>query len=238
MKKIQWIVVVLISLVSFACVSSQKEIEKKWEVYDFAMNHSDITSAISQVSEILAFDTTNQAAIDTLARLYFVQGNTFGAYKLANKITEKNNDHKQIIAESAIELGYAEEAKKYLLELVASDTANLNLSNKYKLATLHFTADELKEAIVLLGEITSNEASTQQSTRVNLENGAFQDISLYAASWNFAGYIQSMVQDFEAAEDYYNEALRASPNFILARNNMERLADQKKAAAQQPLQPK
>ncbi len=231
MRNFKFTVAILVLLFMVACSSPEKKIAEHWKIYDFAMDHADITSAINQVSSILAFDTTNQSAIDTLARLYFIQGNSLGAYKLANKITEKNIDHKQILAESSIQLGYAEDAKKYLIELNAADTTGDNIANKYKLATLHFSDEELKEAIVLLGEITSNENSTKQSTRVNLENGAYQDISLYAASWNFAGFIQTMVQDFDAAEQYYDEALRASPNFILAKNNKDRLNQQRLEAA-------
>jgi tetratricopeptide (TPR) repeat protein len=237
MKAFNFITALFAALIIISCSSPKQKIAEHWAVYEFAMEHGDVTSAVNQMSAILAFDTTNQSAIDTLARLYFIQGNSLGAYKLANKIADKNSDHKQIIAETAIALGYADEAKKYLLELNAADTTGENIANKYKLATLHFSAEELKEAIVLLGEITANENSTKQSTRVNLDGGGFQDISLYAASWNFAGYIQTLVQDFDAAEQYYDEALRASPNFILAKNNKERLKEQRISAANAGEQP-
>ncbi len=230
MSRAQLFVICIAAIVIASCTTRQMEIEHHWASYDSAMSNGDINSAIAEVNSVLAFDTSNQAAIDTLSRLYFIQGNTFGAYKLASKLEEKNNDHKVILAETAMQLGHSEDAKKYFIELNKIDSTGNNIGAKYKLATLHFNDEEFKEAIELLGQITNNENSAKQTTRVNLENGAFQDVSLYAASWNFAGFIQSLVQDFDTAEKYYDEAIRAQPNFILAKNNKARLVEQRKAA--------
>lgn len=233
MNRIKLVAAIAIALTISACTTQQMEIDNHWTAYNVAMDNADINSAIAEVNAVLAFDTTDQAVIDTLSRLYFIMGNSFGAYKLAGKLEDKSNDHKVILAESAMQLGHSEDAKKYFLELNKIDSTGENISNKYKLATLHFNDEEFKEAIQLLGEITKNENSSKQATRVNMENGAFQDVSLYAASWNFAGFIQSLVQDFDTAEEYYDEAIRAQPNFILAKNNKERLAAQREAAAKE-----
>ncbi|MEZ5023816.1 MAG: hypothetical protein R2728_11255 [Chitinophagales bacterium] len=50
---------------------------------------------------------------------------------------------------------------------------------------------------------------------------------MYAASWNFAIFIQLLNGDLAAAEEYFNEALRAQPNFALAKNNLVLLNQEK-----------
>lgn len=220
-------IVVLILLLVVQCTTPRTEMDKHWRNYRSAISNGDVATAIVEVNSVFAFDTTDQAVLDTLSRLYFISGNSYGAFNTSKRIKEKSKDQKMIMAESALQIGMQSEAKSLFSELNKVDTTGNNLGIKYKLATLHFGDKEYEEAIVLLNDITVNENSTKQATRVKTGENSYQEVSLYAASWNFAGYIQLLSGDYDAAEKYFGEALRAQPDFELAKNNLSQTAIEK-----------
>ena len=88
----KWLITFSLLFAFFSCTTDQTEISQHWSAYKVAMKNADVTSAIAEVNAVLAYDTTNQNAIDTLSRLYFIQGNSFGAYNLGIKIAEKKSN--------------------------------------------------------------------------------------------------------------------------------------------------
>ncbi len=220
-------VIIFTILLTIQCTTPRTQMDKHWKNYRTAINNGDVATAIVEVNSIFAFDTTNQSVLDTLSRLYFIAGNSFGAFNTSKKINEKTKEQKMIMAESALQIGMQSEAKSLFTELNEMDTTGNNIGIQYKLATLHFGDKEYEEAIILLNDITVNENSTKQSTRVKMSENSFQNVSLYAASWNFAGYIQLLSGDYDAAEKYFDEALRAQPDFELAKNNLAQTKTEK-----------
>ncbi|MEZ5008519.1 MAG: hypothetical protein R2753_10265 [Chitinophagales bacterium] len=218
---------IVIVLAVIQCTTPRTEMNKHWKNYNTAVSNGDIATAIVEVNSIYAFDTTNQAVLDTLSRLYFISGNSYGAFNTTKRINNKSRDQKMIMAESALQIGMQGEAKALFTELNDADTSGSFIGIKYKLATLHFSDKEYEKAIALLNEVTLHDNSMTQTTRVKVGDNSFQDVSLYAASWNFAGYIQLLNGDLAAAEEYFNEALRAQPNFALAKNNLVLLNQEK-----------
>lgn len=217
----------LLAITFVQCTTPRGEINKHWKNYANAMTNGDIATAIVEANAIYTIDTTNQAVLDTLSRLYFISGNSFGAFQTTRKLTERNHAQRLILAESAYQIGNRSAAKQYFSEANSADTTSNNIGLKYKLATLHFDDKEYQEAIHLLNEVIQNERSQKVSTRTNHAEGQFQDVSLFAASYNFAGYIQLLNGQFEIAENYFNTALIAQPDFILAKNNLAQLAKEK-----------
>lgn len=218
-----FLVIAVTVLALVHCTTPRTEMNKHWKNYTLAISNGDIATAIVEVNSIYAFDTTDQAVLDTLSRLYFISGNSYGTFNTVKRIKERSRDQKMMMAESALQIGIKSEAKTLFTELNEADTSGNNIGIKYKLATLHFGDKEYEEAINLLNEVTLNDNSTKQTTRVKVGDNAYQEVSLYAASWNFAGYIQLLSGDLQAAEEYFNESLRAQPNFTLAKNNLELL---------------
>lgn len=205
------------------CTTPGMQVKKHWAVYQQAMSYGDLHTAIVELNSIYVYDTTKLAVLDTLSRLYFMSGNSLGAYKTIKKLKEINIDQQAMLAESALKIGLDQEAKTSFSELVERDSTGTNIRAKYTLATLHYADKEYKAAIDLLDKVAQDENSVKETISVNIGDGLQQKVSLYAASWNFAGFVMLETKEYETAEKYLKEALRAQPNFQLAINNMELL---------------
>ena len=227
MKRNLFAVTILALLVFISCTeSASTNINRHWQAYKQAMNFGDIKTAIVEVNQVLTYDTTNQAALDTLSRLYFIDGNNYGAFKTSLAIKEKTLVQKNILAEAAFNIGKTEVAKENYTIVIEEDTTN-NIAAKYRLATLNFSDKNYQEALALLGDVVGDEASLEQVTRVRNDNNTYQNVSLYSASHNFAGYVFLVNGDFETADGHFKEALRVQPNFILAQNNTKLVEEER-----------
>ena len=233
MKTFQYLLIVLAcsSLLFSACETPEIKIDQHWNAYKLAMIHGDIPTAIVEVNSIYALDTTSQSVLDTMMRLYFVQRNFVSTYKVGAKIDDKDFIHKSILAESTLQLGLVNETKALMMDIEANDSVGLNISTKYKLATMHFNDEEYAETLQLLGKIVDNEVSLEQATRISGDDNVTQNVSLYAASHNFAGFVFMQINEFDTAEDHFTEALRVQIDFQLAKNNLVQL-EEKRAEAQ------
>lgn len=205
--------------------------ESHWDAYGMAMSHGDVITAITAVNAIYASDTADQMALDTLMRLYFIRGNHLSAYQSGKKLRKQSTIHKNILAEAAINLGKGEEAMALYEEIDREDSLGLTLNARYKLATLYFNQEDYPKALDALGQIVTDPQSMELKTRIAGDNAVSQQVVLYAASHNFAGYVFLMMNEFDTAEDHFSEALRIQPDFVLASNNMNQLAE-KRASAQ------
>jgi len=223
---------ILLTIASLAlvigCTTPQSQIDQHWKAYKTAIYHGDIPTAVVEVNAIYACDTTSQSVLDTLMRLYYLQGNHVSAYNVGTQIDEPVKIHQTLIGESAMKLGLNEEAKKWFLQAEDADSTGLNLGAKYRLAALHYNDEEFDEALAVLNEIVKDEKSLELQTQISGDNSVVQNVMLYAASFNFAGFIFMDMNDFDTAETYFSEALRAQPDFVLAKNNMSLLAEKRK----------
>lgn len=186
------------------------------------MMNGDVNTAIVEVNAIYAIDTTDQAALDTLSRLYFVKGNYFSTYQVIHRMKKVDGIQRNMLAESSMQLGKVEEATALYSDLIQTDTTDNLLNLKFKLATLHYTSENYEEALSLLSDIVAEDASLERQTTIKVDGG-LQKVSLYAASHNFAGYIFLISGDYETARAHFNEAIRADENFTLPRNNLNEL---------------
>lgn len=206
------------------CMTSQQETARHWKNYYMALSHGDLGSAIVEVNAICALDTSSQSSLDTLMRLYYLSGNFVSTYKVGEKLREKKTIHKKFMAESALKLGFTSEAKQWMIDIEENDSAGLNIASKFKLASIHYNDQEFEEAIALLGKIVDDDASFELRTKITGDSSVEQEVSYYAASHNFAGFVFLNLENYESAEAHFREALRVQPDFQLAKNNLAELS--------------
>lgn len=218
---------VAVGLLAVRCTQPADADAAHWSAYKLALGHGDLNTAIAEVNAILARDTLNVSAADTLLRLYFVKGNFVSAWQVGKRIPEPDGVQKNLLAKSALKAGKPAEAKRLFLELDQADSTALNLHARYRLASLHFNDKEYELALDQLNRIVKDEESMELSIPVSGDSKVAQNVPLYAASFNFAGFVFLQEGDLETAETYFNEALRVMPDFQLASNNLELLAQKK-----------
>lgn len=196
-------------------------------VYKNALNYYDLSTATVALYNAIALKPERKDLLDSLAYLYFA-GERYGqVYLLAEKLLkqdEKRDDIREMLAVAKQSLNMPKEA---LIEYEKLYASTKNIHNLYQMATLQYQLKRYGECIASLNQIISNPEAEKIQIAIKNQDGSGQNVPMKAAALNIKGICAMEMNQEEVAKENFNEALKIFPEFILAKNNLQFLVQNK-----------
>ncbi|MFN8251396.1 MAG: tetratricopeptide repeat protein [Ferruginibacter sp.] len=206
------------------------------KMYNNALNWNDANAAISALHGYLALDD-NLAYKDTLSMLYFSSKSYISALILSEEVYKNqpaNPESGARAAECYDNLGDPKTAVK-LFEEVAAKTRNPY--HIYKMAVCQYELKRTLECEQSSKRVLADTNSNKIGVGFENGNGSSQTVPVNAAASNLLGVLQMDAKNYAAAKNYFNEALKAFPQFTGAKQNLEAVDNAMKAAGKPAAKP-
>lgn len=204
-----------------AIVSSNKTIYAK------AIEYGDLNTAIVAAHTILANSPNDYHYMDSLVGLYYTSGNLVAAVNVGNDIlaaAPQNTTVRELVANSLIALDLSADALVHYNELY---TRTGNLVYLYNVATTQFNMKNYTDCGFTVERLLKAE-SNMVKVNIATAEGDAQDVPIKAAALNIKGAIAMELNSLAIAKENFEEALKVAPDFALAKNNLETLANRGK----------
>jgi tetratricopeptide (TPR) repeat protein len=212
----------------FAQDAEKAKQEEYLSLYRRALGYNDLSSAAYALNAYLHHGGDAKFN-DSLALVFYNMNNLGGAYKLAGEINTKDPKNVTALTLLADISGRAGEVKKSLEWYEKLVELSPSPYNHYQLATKQFVLERSLECKQSLQKAIADSAQAkQQMVRLDIGEGYGEDVPVLAAAMNMMGAIAYKEKDKVAAAEWYNKAIAAFPQFVIAKQNLEEL---KKPAA-------
>jgi tetratricopeptide (TPR) repeat protein len=198
-----------------------KEYLIKESVYRTSLRYGDLVVAKQALFEMLSLKPNDKALKDTLAYLYLNMGAMRQSLLISKEILADNPTNFNILEVKAISehsLGLIKEA------LNSYEYVYLNSKNVfhlYQIATLQFELKRMGECNLTIQELlNSSDIEKREISIATGEKNRQQNINLKSAVLNIKGVMLLELNDFTNAKTFFEDAIKISPNFVLANNNL------------------
>jgi len=193
-------------------------------IYRKAVKYGDYEVAKSAMYSLMQKHPENKAYLDTLVRLYF----SLGAYP-------------QCILSGTDFLQGADTANTDIMELVAISQASLNRNKEsldiweklwkksgnsryaYQVAVNQYLLKRYGECAQTADIILKDPAADKETVSISSEQGKSQKVAMKAAAHNLIGVIQKELNLPDKAKESFEAALKLTPDFELAKNNLAQI---------------
>ncbi len=217
------IAAIAISLAANAADSTALKIkqDEHLKVYHTAIQYNDMpTAAMSLVSYLSNGGTINYN--DSLAVVYYNMNNFSGAYKLANEAYTRDNKNVTALSLLADISGQTNDAKTSLEWYEKLCPLNPLPFNYYQLATKQFSLERKLECKQSLAKVMADTAAAaKQKVTLQVGQGYSESVPVLAAAYNMMGVLAFQDKNTTEAKKMYEAALKAFPDFVIAKQNLE-----------------
>lgn len=207
-------------------VSMQPEkdtLQHEFKIYNRAMLFGDYLVAKDALFGLIVKYPERIDYIDSLARIYYALGAYPQGLLAAKIVLEKKPENLDMLELSAISqdaLGNKKEALE-AYEKLSQKTKNLN--HAYQVAVLQFSLQRYGECAATTDKILSDPEAAKQKISINVDQTNTQEVSLVAAVRNLRGVMYKEMTQPDKAKTEFESALKETPDFMLAKNNLELL---------------
>lgn len=200
--------------------SNQQLYDINKSIYRNALKYNDLGTATQAVYTMLAVAPNELNLKDTLAYLYYNNGQYVQALLIGLEIVEKSDTNKnilEIVAISQQNLGLLKESLENYEKLYKQSK---NIYHQYKVATLQYALKRYGECGVTIDKILQDKGNTEMIT-ITDANRQQQEVSIKAAVLNMNGVMALELNQNDLAKKSFEEALKVQPDFALAKNNLD-----------------
>jgi len=192
------------------------------DTYDRALKYNDRLEAKGAMYRLIALEPQNDSLLTNLAFLY-ADARQYASSVLVSMdaiaLNPGNAEALEIIAFSYDNLGLKDKSldnyeKLYLL---TSDFEVL-----YKMAFLQLELEKFQQALTN-ADILLEYPEVEESTVFYKEGEEDKEYSIVVAIWNLKGVVNKEIGNKEEARKCFEEALKISPEFVLAKENLASL---------------
>ena len=213
--------VLLISSSCFAQKNTQSNniVTTSKTIYAKALEYGDYNTAIVAAHTILANSPADYYYMDSLVSLYYTVGNYQAAANVGNDILNaapQNVPVRELVANSQVMLGQQGLAVLNYEDLY--DRTN-DVFYLYNIATTQFGMKLYTESGATADRIIKADGN-MELIPISTAEGQTQQIPLKAAAYNIKGAIAMAVNNKPIAKQNFEEALKISPDFALAKQNL------------------
>lgn len=223
------LIVLSLSMNSFAQNQEQKSNDKSaiYWLYDahyrMAIQYNDFAEAKSALYNLVLLEPQNDSIRYNLAYIYFDAGQYPSTILACKDILALNPNHLGALELSGVSfenLGLKEKAlpnyeKLYML--------SSNLNSLYKMAFLQYDLKKYAECSVNIDILLEHAEVETASVVFSDENNASKEYPMKVAILNLKGLVNKEVGNRDLAKKSFEAALEISPDFILAKSNLEKL---------------
>lgn len=224
------IIVLSLSINSFAQNQEQTSNDKSaiYWLYDahyrMAIQYNDFAEAKSALYNLVLLEPQNDSIRYNLAYIYFDAGQYPSTILACKDILALNPNHLGALELSGVSfenLGLKDKAlpnyeKLYML--------SSNLNSLYKMAFLQYDLKKYAECSVNIDILLEHPEVETASVVFSDENNASKEYPMKVAILNLKGLVNKEVGNRDLAKKSFEAALAISPDFILAKSNLEELS--------------
>lgn len=198
-------------------------IDNDKKVYQMSLRYGDYIAATQAVYNIIAVEGETSGWKDTLNLLYFTRENYVQSLLLSNELMTKRPDDKSLMEIKAVSLESIGNAKEALEAYEKLYPLSKNINHLYQIATLQFQLARLGECSQNLQQLAQDPAA-DKATVVLTFNQQRQRVPIHAAALNMQGILLANNNKRDESKTYFEQAVKAFPDFALAKANLEALA--------------
>lgn len=192
------------------------------DTYARALQYNDRFEAKNAMYRLIAMEPQNDSLLTTLAFLYADAGQFASAALVSMDVMTINPSNAEAIeinAYSYENLGLKDKSLESYekLYLLTNEFQVL-----YKMAFLQLELGKYQQALTN-ADILLEAPDAQESTVFFKEGEEDVEYPITVAIWNMKGLVNIEMGDKEAAKTCFDEALKISPNFALAKENLAKL---------------
>ncbi len=233
MKKKLIIVSVLISICVVGPVKSQQSNDIKNSlyyriqkgIYNRAIKYSDANMAINALYHLSVMEPQNDSLLYSLAYLYYDNQKFFSAVLTLNDVIFLNPDNIGALEMKAVSLeriGATEKAMETYESLYLKSDDNINYL--YKVAVFQYDLKRYNESKTNIDILLSKSKSDEIKYYFPAEADQQQEIPMRAGLHNLKGLIAKDNGNLEEAKKQFAIALQISPEFYVAKKNLDELS--------------
>lgn len=205
-------------------VTKQAETTVHERVYLVAMQRGDYASASTALLYWMDARRDRKDLLDSLAVLYVNMNMIPQAAAVAQERLAQDGSNlplRELLAQCYERLGRFEEARKEYTTLFDKLKKSLFL---YKIATLYYFTRQENECIKTLDQLERLPSASSETVVLTYENpeDGQQTLPVLAAALNMRGAMELEKGQTDSAIRYFEQALSISPDFIMARKNLEK----------------
>lgn len=199
------------------------EFQRQIFIYGAAKKYNDKMMQIATLYNLLSYNPNNSAILDSIALAYF-EGQQYVSAALVSadaiSLNPKDELGAEIAALSFEQIGASERALKYYetLYLLRNDIMIL-----YQISFLQYKLKRLNEAFTNADIIIADTASNEVQIIFPKDDESEQKVALKIAAKRLKAMIFELKGNIVEAKKIYEDILSSSPDFDLARKQLEDL---------------
>lgn len=229
MKYLVYTLLLFITLSTQAQVS--KEVERQQAILKQAKNYNDGAIARAALYQLISLQPEKKEWKDSLLYVYFAEGNYVSTLLLSKELLEKEQKP-EILERKAI----AEQQLGLLKEALESYESLFKLKGEsfylYQVATIQYQLKRFGECEITINALLNDSKTKEEKVTISLGQQGSQEVAMEAALLNIKGVMLKDIGKEEEAKKLFNKAVEISPEFVLAKANLEVLEKETKAAPQ------
>lgn len=200
------------------------EAKKDSIAMQLAIKNKDYQTAASLSYQLMVNDQKNIGKLYQLARIYYAAKQFDLTINTCGQILSIDSLNQESLVLAASSFSNLKQFSNALVTYQRLYEVSKDPNYLYQMALIQFENKQPEECLKVLSAIVNDTTSNSRMidlSSVNEEGkNVKQSIPLNAAAYNIVGFIYSEKKDFKGARKYYGEALKISPKFNLAKNNL------------------
>jgi tetratricopeptide (TPR) repeat protein len=206
-----------------AADSNKQRNEADQKIYQMALRYNDPAIAKARLYDLIERNPDNPRYRELLGNIYFEMEQYSSAALVALdllQINDKSIPALEIAAYSLEQLGALDRALPHFesLHLLSGDLFSL-----YKTSYLQYSLKKYDEALNSTNMLIKNSKSAEEMLAFPKKDNTTQEVSMQVAALNLKGLIYKEQGNKAEAKAAFDEALKAVPDFELAKENLAAL---------------
>lgn len=192
-----------------------------------ALNFGDIAVATEAIYGLYSLHPDSSALMDTLAALYFQRAAWPQVILVSTEIIAKNPANQAALELRAVANQSMGRAKEALEDYESLYGKTKNAYHLYEICALQFAMKRFGECEGSAQRLLSDPEVKDKRIDITMQDGRAQEVPLHAAVMNLTGVMFLEQGKSDAAKAAFEAALKAFPEFILAKGNLDALKEGK-----------
>ena len=229
MKKGLFIIALLLTNFAFSQIedaakkADSVEFDRQFLIYQLSKKYNDFSMAKNALYNMLSIAPNNFAILDSIVMIYYDFQQYTSAALISQDIVQIKPDDMlatEIAAISFDNLGVKNRALPYYEKLYL-DRNDMNIL--YRMAFLQYELKRYNEANASVDILIETDETKEMQILFPINQEKNQQVSLLAAGYRLKGMIAQDQGNTEEAKKFFNQALTAAPDFVIVKQQLEKL---------------
>lgn len=193
------------------------------KMFHQSLEFGDMAVATEAIYGLMSLHPDSTSLLDTLAALYFQRAAWPQVILVSTEILAKNPANQGALELRAVanqSMGRAKEALEDYEQLYGKTRNPYHL---YEITALQFAMKRFGECEMSIQRLINDPDIKDKPIDITMQDGRSQEVPLLAAAYNLSGVMSLEQGKKDSAKTAFEAALKAYPEFVLAKNNLDSL---------------